>query len=705
LADKKKNIHTKKTNPAKPVAPNKQSNTLLAWICVTVITIVTFIVFSPSLNDGFTNWDDPVYVMGNPMVVNNSIPLLQIFETQVAANYHPLTVLSFALNYQTGKLDPMQYHMGNVILHLLNTILVFFFIFLLTRRNLLMAAIVSLFFGIHPMHVESVAWISERKDVLYVFFFLAGLITYLRYIETKKLSWYIFTLLLFILSCLSKGMAVVLPVVLLLIDYLKGVKWERRLLIEKIPFFILSLIFGIIAFKIQQSGKAITDMKTFSIFQHLMFASYSAIMYIVKLFVPVNLLALYPYPNITGSIPFIFYLSPFIMLAILLVLVYLFMKKQKEIVFGLLFYFVTVVLVLQFVSVGRVIMADRYSYLSYIGLLFIAAYLINKAWQSKSGVWAILKYPLVIIAVIVAITFSYRAYSRTQVWKNSYTLWSQDIETYPNASLAYYERAFYYHDINDTADDLSDLNKAISSDPDFADAYSNRGVMYLNAGKIDKAIADNTKAIILNPASAPYYLNRAVIYSGYYNRNDLAIADYSKAIALNDTFKKAYFNRALLYVVLGKNDSALADFNKVIELDPVYEDAYTNRGLLYYKTGMNDLAMADFNKVIELNPASVNAYNDRAILKLNAGKIDLALADYTKAISYAPSTAPCYFNRALCYEAANQYEKAVDDFSKAIELNPSAAVFWLNRSYAENKIGKIELAKADELKGKQLQGK
>ena len=364
----------------------KKNNTITAWICVAVILLVTYFVFSPSLQNKFTNWDDDVYVLENPLVVNGKIPVKEIFKSPVSANYHPITMLSLARNYQNGKLNPKGYHLESVVFHLLNIGLLFFFIFILTKRNLLMASIVALFFGIHPMHVESVSWISERKDVLYVFFFLSGLITYLKYRESKKIKWYLFTMVLFVLSCLSKGMAVVFPIVLLLIDYLLEIKRERKLLTEKIPFFILALIFGVVAFKIQ-SGIAISDTQFFSVWQRVMFASYGAMMYVVKFFIPMNLSAYYPYPtlNRNATIPFFFYLMPFIFLGIIFS-IYFFLRKERALIFGLLFYFISVALVLQFVSVGTVIMADRYSYLSYIGLLYVAAYYINKICADKKNI-------------------------------------------------------------------------------------------------------------------------------------------------------------------------------------------------------------------------------------------------------------------------------------------------------------------------------
>ncbi len=700
MADKKKNKEVKESKPAKVVA-KKNSNKLLPWICAAAIAVITYFVFSPSMDDGFTNWDDNVYVSYNPLVVNNSVPLVEIFETPVSANYHPLTVLSFALNYQFGKLDPSGYHAVNVFFHILNTILVFLFIFLLTRRNLLMAAIVSLFFGIHPMHVESVTWISERKDVLYVFFFMAGLITYLRYSETKKIGWYIFTFLLFILSCLSKGMAVVFPVILLLIDYLRKVKWERRLIIEKIPFFLLALVFGIIAINTQKS--AIDVIKNLTIFQRLLFACYGAIIYIVKLFIPFKLSAFYPYPKIY-SIPMIYYLSPFIILGISAALIYFFLKKEKEIVFGLLFYFVSVALVLQFISVGAAIMADRYSYLSYIGLFFIVAYLINKIWQTKNTKWALMKYPIMLIAITGAVTFSYQAYLHTQVWKNSETLWTDVIEKYPNAAMAYYNRGNYYYVNNEMDKAMSDYTTALQVDSLYRDDYYNRGILYATYNKDDLAIADYTKAIALDSTKADAHTNRGLLYSKG-GKNDLAIADYTKAIALDSSNENAYKDRGVLFLNTGKMDLALADFNKIIILDSTNADVYSDIGLIYLNTGKIDLAINYYNTAIALNPNSPIYYYNRGLCYKILNQYKKAADDFTKTLQLNLQNAVVYNVRGVCYTNLQNYNEAINDFSKAIEINPSVPDYWLNRSFAESKMGQNEMAKADALKTRHLQGK
>ncbi len=637
---KQKNTSFKSPNQIKP--PTVENKNWLVLLIVISIACITFIVFYPSLKCGFVDrWDDQEYVTASPLVINNAIPVNQIFHTPISLNYHPLTILTLAYNYKIGKLNPMGYHLWNVWLHVLNTILVFLFVFLLTKRNLLMAAIVSLFFGIHPMHIESVTWVSERKDVLYVFFFLAGLISYLKFIEQKKRIWYLVTLVLFILSCLSKAMAVVFPIVLLLIDCFNSESkdklplWKRLSIINKLPFFIISLGVGIVAFTIQQNGKILSAMSEYSFIERIMFASYGLLMYMVKLIAPVNLSAFYAYPSLgdNRALPVIVYLAPFIV-AGLFGMVYLFFRKEKMIVFGSLFYLITIMLVLQFVSVGNAIMADRYSYLSYIGLLLMAAHIVNLAFN-KSGKLTSLKYPLVIVIGIAAAVFGHQTYGQIKVWTNTETLWTNAINIDP-------QRCYL--------------------------GYFHRGDWYEKNKQFELAIADFSKLLEIDPSKEFVYFNRGACYSSL-GKDSLALNDFDMAVKLGSSNADAYYNRGRILAAFGKDSAALSDYNKAIELNPRSALSYMNRGVIYYNRQQPDLAIADYNKAIEAEPTLDISYYNRGVVYYGNKQFDLALADFTKAIALNATVFQYWEYSALTKEALGRTEEAKTDRLKAQELN------------------------------------
>jgi len=477
-----------------------------------LVFVVSILVYYPTTGFDFINtWDDEAYVLDNKVLKDLSAEgISNIFKygddfQSLVNNYHPLTTLSLALNYRISGLNPAPYHATNMVFHGFNAILAFLFIFLLGRRKLWPALVSGLLFAVHPMHVESVAWISERKDVLYVFFFLAGLIVYLLYLEDKKIWKLGLALLLFICSCLSKAMAVAFPVVLLLIDYQQHRRFSWRLVVEKLPFFLTSLLIGVMSVRLQ-SLSAINEFETFTLYQRLMHASYGFLAYILKFFWPAGLSAFYPYPAITpeGVLPLAFRIAPVICLIIAGLVAWLAMRKDetsRTVVFGILFYFFTIALVLQFLSVGKAIMADRYTYLPYIGLSFIAGMITLQLADGK-GLSMRAGYMLGAIIGAGVVIFGYLARERIKVWKDDIALWSDALEKYPDSRLnfIYEKRAREYLEVDNFEAALADYSSMIANNPQEDNALEAIGRLY---GKyyhdLGKALEYLEKAYAINP--------------------------------------------------------------------------------------------------------------------------------------------------------------------------------------------------------------
>src|SRR6185437_12642666 len=355
----------KKTQPvqskASPAKTGLSSSAILVIICLVVVA-VGLVVYWSSLSNTFTNWDDPGYVTQNYEIRDwSKAGINHLFHSYAMGNYHPLTMLSLAWDYHIAELKPYIYHRDSMILHILASLAVTVFTWLISR-NLSLTAFCGLLFVIHPMHVESVAWVAGRKDVLFGLFYFLALIAYYFYAVSikNKIPVYILCMILFLLSLLSKGVAVTLPVSCLLVDYFVKRPLKINLLLEKIPMFILALIFGIISIKAQQNAAAIQSSTNYPIFDRLFFASYAFLAYIGKLFLPTDLCNFYPYPTQAGGhYPIIWYIYPIMVLALLLV-VYLFSRKNRSIVFGFLFYATAIFLLLQLLPVGTAIIADRY---------------------------------------------------------------------------------------------------------------------------------------------------------------------------------------------------------------------------------------------------------------------------------------------------------------------------------------------------------
>ena len=610
MAKQKQQTKTHKNNTLKQVQPTwRQPKNLIILLGV---LLLTFIVFWPSLQNGFTNWDDTYYVTQNTLIKSLSFEHLKgIFTTSERSLYHPFTMLSFALNYQISELNPFTYHFTNLLFHLINTFLVFYFVYLISEKQITTALIAAVLFGVHPMHVESVAWVSERKDVLFTCFFLAAASAYWHYANNRKAATYILALLLFLASLFSKATAVTLPLVLLLLDYYKGKKWNMQLIIEKIPFFILSVIFGLLTIKYQSQG-AIGDLEEFTMIERIMFASYGFVMYIIKFFLPFNLSAFYPYPA-TESMPFFFKIAPLLAIAILALAAFS-LKKTKIIAFGVAFYAMTVVLTLQFVSVGGAVMADRYTYVPYIGLSFIIAYYLNKLFDTKQRKTENLKNIALAGLALAVLVFSYLTFERCKIWENSETLWTDVIDKNENVPYAHYNRAIYRHyETKKYEEAMNDYNDAIKLKSDYGEAYYNRGALhYYQKKNPENALKDYSRAIELMPKKAEILHTRGILYHYALEKYDLALADYNRVLELDANLDKAYNNRGTLYFNKMKEyDLALKDFNKAIRLNDKDGQYFMNRSYANYFKGNKDAALKDAAQAKKLGFAVQESYVEK----------------------------------------------------------------------------------------------
>jgi tetratricopeptide (TPR) repeat protein len=616
MSKKKKIRYVRNTLPQaqaeiRPKKAKEKKVSLLPWIFP--IVLVTAVCLSPMLKNSFTNWDDEYYVVQNALL--RGPDWAGIFSKPVVSNYHPITVATLAFNYSMTQLDPSSYLITNLLLHLINTALVFYFIWLISGKKLWVAAFSAIVFGIHPMHVESVAWVSERKDVLYTLFFLLSLIKYWRFLNDGKNKDLIYCFAFFALSILSKPAAIILPFVLLLLDYWYSRKFTSRVIVEKIPFFLVSIIFAVLTFNIQ-SKTAIASLDFYPLWTRFFFATYSSMIYIVRFFVPYPLSAFHPFPQ-TKGMPLVMILSPVFMLA-LLALVW-FKRKNKLLVFTFFFFMINLVLVLQFVSIGGALLSERYTYVPYIGLAFLTGMLLDKfsASVNRSLVWGI---PAVILLAFCVITFQ-----RTKVWKNSETLWTDTIKHFPDAPVPRTNRANYLISTSSTVKDkakqnemlqmaLEDCNVALKANANHAKGYENRQNIYLRLNKDTLALADATSLIRLEPGNRLGYYTKGAVYQRL-NRPDSALVWLNKCLEVNPNTDFALNNRgSILFNSYQKYNEALADFNKAIQLNPNSGDYYLNRSYCYYRLNQVDKAKADAAVAIQKNITVPENY--RQLLKL-----------------------------------------------------------------------------------------
>jgi hypothetical protein len=525
MGKKKNKIRPQAAKPL--VVKDEKRNFLILGLIITFTTCL----FAKSLYYTFIGYDDPQYVIDNTLIRDLSpAGIKNIFSTPVIGMYNPLTFIVYSVEYKMFGLDPKGYHFFNLLFHLIATLLCYKFILRLTRRYET-AAIVSLLFAIHPMHVSVVTWISQTKTSLCVIFYFAALIQYIRYIkdgyEWKRIA---YVILFFLLAVLSKPSAVTLAPMLCLIDYYTGRKIDRRLILEKVPVFLFSLIFGIITLMTHSEDSIFKINEGYSILHLVLIANYSVVFYIHKFLLPFDLSVIYPYPEAGDILPLQYYLS-IPVIPLIFYLVYKAKMFRKEIVFGILFFLISISVMLRIVPSGYFGAANRYSYLSYTGLFFILAQFITYTIDNKfSFAWKLRRFVIPAISLMI-LFLSLRTNTRVEKWKDSITLFTDVINKYPNASVAYANRGYAKSILGDHAGAMDDYNASLKLEENNTQCHLNRGLALTYLQRFEEAILDFNRVIELDPKAGAAYFDRALLHSV---RNDTirAISDFKMAKTL-----------------------------------------------------------------------------------------------------------------------------------------------------------------------------
>jgi len=611
--------------------PKSATKTSILWLAGCLL--LTSICVYPSVENGWTNWDDTLYVLENPLVRSlEADNIAAIFSTkQVAANYHPITVLSLALDFAFHKTAAAGFHATSLILHLINVALVFALMLMLTGRAHL-SALCAVLFGVHPMNVEAVAWISARKDLLLGLFYVLGLITYLLYVrkQEKKALFFTLTLVAFVLALLSKAVAVTFPIVLFAVDHLEGRDFRTTQVLEKAPFFLLSLGFGLLALSIQKETANLPSLGDIPFYKTAFYPFYGLMLYLWKAIVPVSLSSVHLYPeSAAGGLPWYVYASILPALA-LAYGIRRYGRENRRLVFGVSLFVIPLLPTLQFLPIGYAIIAERYVYISYLGLFYLLACALQKFTGRSAGF-----RPFVAIGVVGAsvLLFGYLAHERSKVWKDSYTLWTNVIENYPEKVFGYYQRGGYFTSSGRPDLALPDYQQTVRVDPDFSDGYNHIGMAHFQMKDFNRAVASCTRAIELDGSNHMAYVNRGVIYMN-----------------------------------LAKYESALTDLDQAISLKDDAPLGYVNRGLLYEKTGQYAKSIEDQSRAIALDPRNPGHYNYRGVAKAYLGDLQGAHEDFLKAMALAPELGHSYYLRSQLLKQQKRYDEALRDARKAGQL-------------------------------------
>jgi tetratricopeptide (TPR) repeat protein len=601
------------------------------------ISLITFLAYLVTLRNEFVEWDDSEYIFENPFLKSPAFGFVKwAFSTIRTGNWHPLTWISYSLDYAIWGLNPRGYHLSNIILHAINAFLVTVLAmrlletwketakkagsagFLTGRMIAITGGATGLLFGLHPVHVESVAWASERKDILCALFYLLGIMKYLRYaggvrneaaqINPYRNKDYVLALVFFVLALLSKPMAVTLPVVLLILDWsplerIRSFKTAQGVLMEKLPFVSMSLICSIFTMWAQKTVGAMVSMELAPWTTRVLVAAKSLIAYLGKMIWPLNLLPFYPFPK-DASFLSAEYFSTIALVVGITAICGVMARKRKFYMASWSFYAVTLAPVLGIIQVGNQAMADRYTYLPSLGPFFMIGLAAAAVWEriNTSGrrrLAAVARIAVVCVGVFVSVSLLYLTVKQIGIWKNGVVLWTYAIEKNPGVTYLYTNRAFSYKRTGQLDKAMEDYDRAVAADPGNYEAYNNRAILHEKFGQADKAIDDLNRAISLRPSSWRTYLNLGIIFRKT-GSLEKAMENFNTAIALNPDYPDSYFNRGVTYTLLGLYDRAWQDFNRVLLLDQDNAPAYYQRGTLYMNAGNAGLARSDYQKACSL---------------------------------------------------------------------------------------------------------
>lgn len=603
---------------------DRAKNSSAPWLLALAASALAFALYLPALRHGFVNFDDYDYVTKNPSL---GLPfgafIKWAFSSYWCANWHPATWMSLRLDHLLWGLNPLGYHLTNIILHAANTFMAalvarrLFGMVLDEGKAVFAAATVALLFAAHPLHVESVAWVSERKDVLYAFFYLCSIYFYVGYFyvgyaAAAQWNYYLLAVAAFALSVMSKPMAVTLPVVLLVLDWyplgrLKTASGaiNMRALWDKLPFAALSLLGSVMTLAAQSEG--IVQVNRLSILDRSLIALEGMFLYLGKAFLPVGLSPFYSLPkSISMFDPMtIFAVALFAALTVASILL---RRRLPALPVAWGYMFISLVPVLGLVQVGAQAAADRYMYLPLLGPLFLLG--AGGAWlHGRFGMKSWLT-----VNVIVAAMLSFATLGQTGIWRNSTELWQRVVDKYPQSSIGYSSLGYSLYEKGLYGEALANLNKAIGIavsekiGPDKTDRYSmQRGKILLKLKRYDEAYRDMTHAIELRPSDPDFLWERGNLFFEW-KRFGEAEADFSKAVSIDPGFAPAWSSIGQIHLASGEYGRAVQAFETARKLNPDEPVILANLGVAYEYAGDGAASVRYYQEAARLGFAPAQAY-------------------------------------------------------------------------------------------------
>jgi len=649
---------------------------IVLWLCLFLIISIAA-VYGQAVGFGFVDYDDHLYVSDNPKVPGGLSwdGIKWAFTTMYGSNWIPLTWLSLMIDRQIFGPGAGGFHLVNMLFHIVNTVLLFL---VLKRysRSLWPSFFVAALFGLHPLHVESVAWVTERKDVLSTLFWMLTMLAYVRYAESSKgraVKWYFIMLVFFALGLMTKPMLVTLPFVLLVMDYwpLRRLWPEEtvagagagRLVLEKTPMFVLSVMSSVMTFLAQRAGGAVARFNLMPLGERVANAVVSYCSYILKMFYPVGLVVFYPHPR--GAIDGWKVTASIVVLMGVTVAVVL-LRRRRYLLAGWLWYLGTLVPVVGLIQVGAQAMADRYTYIPLTGIFIMLVWLVDdlvSGWRSKGPVISVVG--VAILGVLCVLTFRQVGY-----WRDTITLFTHAADVTTDNYVAHSNLGVALAEKGEIAAAMREFETVLKMKPEDVETLFNVAKGLALQGKTDEAIEYYNQVLDLAPGDAETYGALALmqVNSVEFER---AIEFYREGLRHNPEDGGLHGGLGSLYLQMGRIDEAIAELETAVKLK-ADSGIYVNLGLAISARGEGDRAMKCFEKAIRLNPANAVAHYNLGNIYLAQGRLAGAVAEYKKAVGKKPDYVKAYGNLAVAMAQTGKLDEAIENFRRVAHLEPNS---------------------------------
>jgi protein O-mannosyl-transferase len=672
----------------------RESMRVISWLwryfLPGLVVLITFVVFSPALRNGFVNWDDLETLVENQNFRGLTWSHLSwMFTTFHQGHYQPLSWLTFSLDYLLWGIEPFGYHLTNILFHSANAVLFYF----VTLRLLAIAAPISnavvlqltagfsaFVFAIHPLRVESVAWATERRDVLSGFFLLLTVLSYLKAVgpETNHTSgrrWIVVSAVLYVVSLLSKASGMTLPLVLLVLDLypLRRIgagpgQWfgveARRVWLEKLPFFIAAVAAGAVALTAQQKSGALVSTETHDLAGRIVQGLYGITFYLVKTLLPTDLAPLYEIPP---ELHLFHWRIIFAAIVFLLLSLGFFAARHRwpAGMAGWIAYLLLLAPVLGVAQAGLQLVADRYSYLSCMVWAILAATVLCRLWRPWSDGVA---RPVLLMAIPLFALFGLGrlTWRQTEIWHDSEKLWNHALAVSPS-SMAYFHVGRFMAQRGDLAEAEKHLRRAVEINPTNDVMQSNLALVIARQGNLAEATAHFYRALKINPAD-PATLNNMGITLAQQGKLDEAIQHFQRALEIRPNDVSGHTNLANVLLAREDLDGATKHLRVAIEIDPADADNHKNLAMVLAQRGSLAEATHHLRRAVELKPGDATAANNLAITLAKQGQLAEAAQRFEAALRSDPNFAEAHAGLARVLAAQKKPEEAMRHYQEALKI-------------------------------------